>query len=411
MSIPMSMPMNGVASPAARASAANLWDAQQLLRNHLDGAPSWGDVDGTTLVCRQVRAITHDVATFLFEPVTPALFRHDAGQFVTLYLQIDGVSVSRCYTISSPPTRPHLLSITVKRQPGGLVSNWLHDTVVPGVRISADGPFGSFTLPTGRPGRYLFLSGGSGITPLMSMTRTLYDLGCDDDVIFLHSARTPSDIVFRRELDAIAATAPNIRVFHVCERDSPMEPWGGLTGLLSVDMLRLLVPDLAQRLVYCCGPAHYMAAAQGILGRLGFDLRNYYQESFSFEDLSVKDFAGREGTGRDSDGGSGGGSAGEGDAQDSVPALGSATTYTVEFARSGQTFPCRADEFVLDAAYAAGLAPASSCGQGMCGTCKSTMLAGTVDMQHNGGIRPREIAANKVLICCSTPTSDLTIDA
>ena len=68
-------------------------------------------------------------------------------------------------------------------------------------------------------------------------------------------------------------------------------------------------------------------------------------------------------------------------------------------------------QLVLDAAYAAGLSPASSCGQGMCGTCKTTMISGTVDMQHNGGIRPREIARNKVLICCSKPTSDLTIDA
>ena len=66
---------------------------------------------------------------------------------------------------------------------------------------------------------------------------------------------------------------------------------------------------------------------------------------------------------------------------------------------------------MLDAAYAAGLTPPSSCGQGMCGTCKSTMLSGTVDMQHMGGIRPREIAQNKVLICCSKPLSDLTIDA
>ena len=87
------------------------------------------------------------------------------------------------------------------------------------------------------------------------------------------------------------------------------------------------------------------------------------------------------------------------------------TTYSVEFVRSGQTFTCADDENVLDAAYAAGLSPASSCGQGMCGTCKTTMLSGTVDMQHDGGIRPREIAQNKILICCSKPLSDLTIDA
>ena len=85
------------------------------------GLPVWGETDSSTLICRQVQEITHDVKTFLFAAAQPALFCHDPGQFVTLQLQIDGRSVSRCYTISTPPTRPHLLGITVKRQPGGLV--------------------------------------------------------------------------------------------------------------------------------------------------------------------------------------------------------------------------------------------------------------------------------------------------
>ena len=75
----------------------------------------------------------------------------------------------------------------------------------------------------------------------MSMTRTLYDLGSDADVLFVHSARTPADIIFRRELDAIAAVMPNIRVSHVCEGDYPSERWMGLRGRLSTAMLRALV--------------------------------------------------------------------------------------------------------------------------------------------------------------------------
>jgi ferredoxin-NADP reductase len=347
----------------------------------------WGETDSSTLICRQVQDITHDVKTFLFEPAQPALFHHEPGQFVTLALHIGGRSVSRCYTISTPPTRPHLLGITVKRQPGGLVSNWLHDTMAPGKRISAEGPFGVFTIARHPSPKYLFLSGGSGITPVMSMTRTLYDLGSDADVVFVHSARTPSDIIFRRELETMASTAPTVRVVPVCERDSPREPWGGLRGFLNVEMLRLLAPDLAERVVFCCGPAPYMAAVRRMLGEAGFDMQNYHEESFSFEELTLKEF-------------------------DQEPPGGTETrTYSVEFVRSGRTFTCAEDEYVLDAAYAAGLTPTSSCGQGMCGTCKTTMLSGTVDMQHNGGIRPREIARNKVLICCSKPLSDLTIDA
>lgn len=362
-----------------------------LLAGQPSSLAAWGEEGPSTLVCRQVQGITHDVKTFLFEPAHPALFQHEPGQFVTLQLQVDGRPVSRCYTISTPPTRPHLLGITVKRQPGGIVSNWLHDTMSPGCRITAEGPFGVFTAARHPSAKYLFLSGGSGITPVMSMTRTLYDLGSDADVVFVHSARTPSDIIFRRELEAMASTAPSLRVVPVCERDEPREPWGGLRGFLGAEMLQLLAPDLAERVVFCCGPAPYMAAVRRILGDAGFDMRNYHEESFVFDDLGLPEVA---------------------DPADDVPgAAPAATTYTVEFVRSGRTFTCADDENVLDAAFAAGLAPPSSCGQGMCGTCKTTMLSGTVDMQHLGGIRPREIANNKVLICCSKPRSDLAIDS
>jgi ferredoxin-NADP reductase len=379
------------------ARAAQPPPAEQV-PGHPSGLAVWGEGDGSTLVCRQVQDITHDVRTFLFEPDRPALFHHEPGQFVTLQLQIDGRPVSRCYTISSPPTRPHLLGITVKRHPGGLVSNWLHDTMAPGKRITAEGPFGVFTIDRHPAAKYLFLSGGSGITPVMSMTRTLYDLGSDADVVFVHSARTPSDIIFRCELEMIASTVPTVRVSHVCERDAPRERWRGLRGFLTAQMLQVLAPDLAERVVFCCGPAPYMAAVRRMLAESGFDMRYYHEESFSFSDLMLEEISAPAATGATTDD----------KGRDAAPGT---RTYSVEFVRSGRSFACAEDENVLDAAYEAGLNPPSSCGQGMCGTCKTTLLSGSVDMQHNGGIRPREIARNRVLICCSKPLSDLTIDA
>jgi glycine betaine catabolism B len=353
----------------------------------------WDEEDQAVLVCRKVLEITHDVRSFHFESDGDRAFGFDPGQFITLRLEIDGEPISRCYTISSPPTRPHLISITVKRVPGGLVSNWLHDHVVPGTRITAQAPLGSFTL-TGPPApKYLFLSAGSGITPVMSMTRTLYDLGSDADVLFVHSARTPADIIFRLELEAIAAVTPNIRVVHVCEGDYPSERWMGLRGRLSTAMLQVLAPDLAERETYTCGPAPYMASVRRILRDIGYDMGRYHEESFSFESLPVSDVP-----------------ASVDDGQGATPPDGAPTTYSVEFVRSGRTVSCTADENVLDAAYAAGLRPPASCTQGMCGTCKTTMLSGEVDMRHNGGIRPREVAQNKILICCSKPLSDLRID-
>jgi ferredoxin len=146
-----------------------------------------------------------------------------------------------------------------------------------------------------------------------------------------------------------------------------------------------------------------MASVRRLLADLDYDMLSYHEESFSFEELGVSETATLdeeladlpplpEGPLSTEDG------------------LASVDTYSVEFVKSGMTIACRADENVLDAALAAGLRLASSCSQGMCGTCKVSKLAGEVDMNHNGGIRPREIAQDKILICCSTPLSDLTID-
>ncbi len=355
----------------------------------------WGEDAQAVLVCRRVVDITHDVKSFHFEPGAESVFSFEPGQFITLQLDIGGERFARCYTISSPPTRPHLLSITVKRVIGGTVSNWLHDNVTGGTRITAQAPLGGFTIAGEPAPKYLFLSAGSGITPVMSMIRTLYDLGSDADVLFVHSARTPADIIFRQELEAIAAVMPNVRVVHVCEGDYPSERWMGLRGRLSTPMLQALVPDLAERETYTCGPAAYMAAVRGILGEVGYDMRKYREESFSFERLPLESSAPPM--------------AGNVDA--SPPAGTENTSYTVEFVRSGRSITCGADEFVLDAALAAGLRLPSSCTQGMCGSCKTTMLSGEVEMAHNGGIRPREVAQNKILVCCSKPRSDLRIDS
>lgn len=365
----------------------------------------WADSDVAELVCCSVQDVTHDVKNFVFAAPEGRSFEFEAGQFLTLQLEVGGEAISRCYTVSSPPTRPHRLAITVKRVQGGPVSTWLHDAVRPGTRVTALAPVGSFTMADRPAGKYLFLSAGSGITPLMSMTRTLFDLGSDADVLFVHSARTPADIIFRRELDAMETVMPNLRIVHVCESDYPSDRWPGLRGRLSAAHLQSLAPDLAERVTFTCGPAPYMASVRRILDSLGYDLRNYHEESFTFGELPAAD---REAVAAEFDGGASGTDGGAGGADGGQPA---GATFTIEFTRSGRTVTCGADQFVLDAAFAAGLRPPSACSQGMCGTCKTTLVSGDVDMQHNGGIRPKEVAQGKVLICCSRPLSDLVIDS
>ncbi|HEV3424348.1 MAG TPA: hybrid-cluster NAD(P)-dependent oxidoreductase [Paraburkholderia sp.] len=344
-----------------------------------------------TLVCCQVRQETHDVKSFFFRSPAGHTFSFEPGQFVTLELEMDGETINRCYTISSSPTRPHTISITVKRVPGGKVSNWLHDNLQAGAQVRVLGPSGEFTCARHPARKYLFLSAGSGITPLMSMSRAHHELSEDRDIVFVHSARTPDDIIFARELDLIAANQGNFRTSFVCERVGTRTNWPGVTGFLTLPLLKLIAPDFMEREVFTCGPAPYMKAVRELLDEAGFERKHYHEESFSFETL-----------------------------MDDAPALLAevapdesvlaANTFAVSFARSNREIVCGTDQHVLDAARQAGVRLPASCTQGMCGTCKVKLVSGEVEMKHNGGIRQREIDQGMVLLCCSKPLTDLVVD-
>lgn len=378
---------------------------------HPVGLACWGDAeDESVLVVQDVVDVTHDVKTFTFASAGQHLFHFEPGQFITLRLDVNGTEVLRSYTVSSPPTRPHALSITVKRKPGGVVSPWLHDTVRPGTELRVQPPLGVFSTSRHPAAKYLFLSAGSGITPLMSMTRTLVDLGRTADVVFVHSARTPADIIFRRELEALEALHPWLRVVPVVA-DAGGEPgWGQggdrLTGQLDGAALTAAVPDVAEREVFVCGPAPYMDAMRTGLLAAGLPEARYHQETFSFESLGLpvgeQLDAGEVELVADAEAGSSGGAG----ADEAV-----AEGFAVQFTRSGCTIRCGRDETILQAAFRAGITPPSSCSEGVCGTCKTVLVDGEVDMQHQGGIRPREIAMGKVLICCSRPLTDVTVEA
>lgn len=344
--------------------------------------PAWDPERDEQLVCVAIRAETHDVATFVFAAPEPRLFRFQPGQFMTLDLPEAGVQ--RCYTISSPPTRPWRIEITAKRAADGPGSGWLHRAMRPGMRVAASGPMGSFVLEPGGGQRLLMLSAGSGITPLMSMARTAHDLGSGADILFVHSARTPADLVFDAELAAMAR-CPGFRRVSVVEAVPAGTAWDGHQGRLSPGLLALLAPDLVARDVFCCGPAPYMQAVRGMLAAAGHDPARYHEESFDFaapeETLPppVEDAA-------DTDG------------------------YAIHFARLGRTVRCPPGSTILAAARAVGIRLPSACNKGVCGTCKSRVVSGAVTLKHGGGIRPHEIAAGLTLLCSARPAGDVVVD-
>lgn len=352
--------------------------------------PLWQVGEDDTLRCVAVRDETHDVKTFVFEAAEPRRFHYLPGQFITLELLINGETINRCYTLSSTPTRPDRVSITVKRIGNGPVSGWLHDNLKPGMSVTVLGPSGEFTCASHPAAPYLFLSAGSGITPLMSMSRALTDLSAGADIAFVHSARSPKDIIFKDELALLARQHAGFRQLVLCETREGDGSWPAPTGRLSRAWLEQAVPDWLKRTVFCCGPAPYMAAVKALLQDSGFDMQRYHEESFNFAELSGgAEPQAAEPVASDADG---------------------AACFSVKFAKLGNEVKVASGQTVLGAALSSGMRLPASCTKGLCGTCKTKLLEGKVDMQHGGGIRQREIDQGFFLPCCSTPLTDLVVD-
>ncbi|WP_343559615.1 hybrid-cluster NAD(P)-dependent oxidoreductase [Kiloniella sp. b19] len=329
-----------------------------------------------TLVCAAVIEETALSKTFILKDRNGRSFDFKAGQFATIKLSINGKTCLRSYSISSPASRPDTLHLTVKRVPDGLVSNWLNDTVVAGSEIEIMNIGGDFNFPDLPGDKPFFLSGGSGITPVMSMMRTLLDQASDLDMTFVHFARNPSDLIFADELAFIRKRYPQATIHLVVDDLEGSTDFDGREGRLSPELLEELVPDHAERTIYMCGPEGFMKIAREITSQV--PVKALHQESFGEAVV--------------------------------IPMPGSDEGGSVEFLQSGKSIECNNNETVLEAALDAGLWVESSCQQGICGSCKVKLASGEVDMPDLGGLQEFERAEGYILACCSRPKGAIRID-
>lgn len=337
--------------------------------------------DSEELECAMVIPETDDTATIAFRAPSGAWFDYQPGQFLTFDLPVPGGNVQRTYTLSSSPSRPLSISITVKANPGSVGARWMIEHLKPGMRVRAHGPAGQFTLHRHPARKYLFISAGSGITPLMSMTTWAWDSGEMPDIVFVHAARKPTDIIFKPRLEQFASRVPGLQLRFTVEEVEPFTVWSGFRGRLSQIMLGLMAPDYLEREVFCCGPEPFMRGVREMLASLGYDMSHYHEESFSAPAL------------------------------EEIPVTTTAPSGAAEisFAASGLTVNCDASETVLSVAKRSGLNIPSSCNFGLCGTCKVRKTSGEVVMVHNGGISEDEIGEGFILACCSKPQGKVEI--
>ncbi|MBW4651434.1 MAG: FHA domain-containing protein [Kastovskya adunca ATA6-11-RM4] len=387
--------------------------------------------DELTVRCLRITNETADVKTFCFVAEPPVRFTYKPGQFVTLNLQINGKSVKRSYSISSTPSRPHTLEITVKRvppppdvpdAPAGLVSNWLHDNLKVGTEIKVKGPSGKFNCFDNPAQQLLLISAGSGITPMMSMSRWVFDTAADCDIVFFHCARSPKDIIFRHELEMIAARNPKFRLAIATTRSEPGQAWFGFTGRLTETMLYAIAPDFWQRTVYVCGPNGFMQGVKTMMEGLGFPMQNYYEESFGGAKNSkppsplaspiptsvaepIEPIKGA--VSLDS-------------IRIAVPMLLSTPApspevksggLAVAFAKSSQEVVSDGQDSILELAEQEGIEIDSSCRSGVCGTCKQRKLEGEVKYEGDpDALDESEQEEGYILPCIAYPVGRVVID-
>ncbi|NMM42921.1 hybrid-cluster NAD(P)-dependent oxidoreductase [Rhodospirillaceae bacterium KN72] len=343
--------------------------------------------DSQELVCVMIIPEAPDTVTFCFKTADDSWFLYQPGQFISLELPVGPQPILRTYTLSSSPSRPISISVTVKAQADSIGTRWMIDNLKVGDRLRAYGPGGIFTFTKYSADKYLFIGAGSGITPMMSMTRYLFDNGEHTDIALINCARRPSELLFANEMRRMSQRVPDIKLHFVVEEDDPYAAWAGYRGRLNQLMLELMAPDYMEREIFCCGPEPFMRAVRDVLNVAGFDMDHYHEESFHAPIRTEEQVP---------------------EYDDVVPS--EEATAHLTFALSGVEADCRETDSILTVAREAGLNIPSACQFGVCGTCKVKKTKGEVHMVHNGGITDDEIADGFVLACCSQPIGAVEVE-
>ena len=379
---------------------------------------------------------SHDTKTFRLVCKDDVLFSYKPGQFITLSVEIEGKTVKRSYSMSSSPSRPHTMELTIKRVPGGLVSNWMADNVCLGDEFTVRGPAGKFSCFNYPSRKIMCIAGGSGITPIMSMLRWIVDTTADVEVTLLYSGRSPRDFIFRKELETISARHSGLRVvFTVTSSWNGTEAWTGLTGRINRDMIKLVAPDLLERHVFLCGPKPFSDAISNELKELDYPIANLHKESFGGARVAkgtkvapkeptkvapvaadktapgepAKSEAPADNVTDKKEEAQGAPSPAPAPAPE-LEASSSPGGFKVAFKDSEIEAVVEEGQFLLDVAEAQGVEINYACREGSCGCCITKLLSGTVEMEENE-LSDEDRDVGMIYACVSRATSDVSLEA
>jgi 3-ketosteroid 9alpha-monooxygenase subunit B len=314
---------------------------------------------------------TAEASSFVLEvpdELKPA-FAYEAGQFCTFRVHVDGEPLVRCYSMSSSPAVDGELQVTVKRTPGGVVSNFMNDRLVAGDTLEATRPAGFFCLGSG-DGDIVAFGAGSGITPVLSLVKTALAT-TSRGVRLFYANRDHDAVIFRSEIDAFEADHDGrFAVSHHLDVER---------GLVEPDAIRAFIGGSADAEYYVCGPGPFMDVVEQALLSGGADPERIHIERFTPPEWLPE--------------------------PDPSPSAAETTRVTVELDGRVDTVDHRPGTTILQTARQMGMSPPFSCESGSCATCMARLVAGTAAMYVNNALTDDEVADGWVLTCQAVPTS------
>lgn len=367
--------------------------------------------DKVTVPLKVRKKTTETPSAYSFELEIPAdkkeQFQYNAGQFVTLFMEIKGEWISRSYSLCTSPSSDSHFQITVKRVEGGKGSNWLADSVNEGDTLLVTPPQGTFfqQLPLKENNAYFLFAAGSGITPIFSIAKEVLKTESTANVFLFYSNRTESDVIYKDLLDDLTKKFEDR--FHLTYMFSqPTKSRLTLVGRCSSLMAKNFVKEhsegVGERQAYMCGPDGFMSEVESGVQQAGLSEDNIRKESFGTSiapaqttDTAPKGFAEINLEGKVVIG-------------DDTPL---SEPKIVRAIINGETIevPAVADMPILESLIEAGKNPPYSCMNGACMACMAKITQGRV-YQHDPGILTDEnIAANEILTCQAKPLTETVV--
>ena len=334
------------------------------------------------LILSKIITETPQAKTFRFAAASGGQlpFSYDSGQFLTLELAPEGKKVRRSYSISSSPTKREYCDITVKKEDLGLVSKYLCDSAKEGSIFSVKAPAGKLTFDEKGKKGVVLISGGVGVTPVMSILRYLTEKHWPGQIYFFYSCKSFDLVIFRDELLDLSRRFENVHIYITLTADEQERP-DFFKGRLNKDIFTAQVPNIRELEVILCGSQRMMDGVISNLTEIGLPRSQIKTESFGKSKKAIK----------------------------STPDT-SSQTHSIKFVGDDRELFQKEEQTVLDVADENDIEIDNSCRDGSCGTCIVKLVSGEVDMECEDGLDDSEKKQGMVLACQAKAKTDLVIE-